>query len=83
MALGDGKRSTVVIQFEQLDDFGFFVVVRRQFTILGVGRAGPSAYWTMADLRPSAAIGCYVSSDLGGYALLGDGDVRDRLLSFY
>ena len=39
-ALDDGKHSTTVIQFEQLDDYGFFYVVRSQFTMLSVDRKG-------------------------------------------
>ena len=83
MALDEGKHSTAVVQFEQLDDYGFFVVVRSQFTILGVDRNGSRGSWGMADLRPKAAAELDVSSDLGGYALLGDWDIRDRIVNVY
>jgi hypothetical protein len=82
-ALDDGKHSTTVIQFEQFDDYGFFYVVRSQFTMLSVDRKGSGGSWNITDLRPSAAVDLQVSSDLGGYALLGEWDIRDRLLSLY
>ena len=81
--LEEGKHSTSVVQFEQLDDYGFFVIVRSQFTILGVDRAGSVASWNIADLRPNAVSGFYVSSDLGAYALLGRREIRDRSLNLY
>ena len=81
--LEEGKHSTAVVQFEQLDDYGFFMVIRSQFTILGVDRAGSVASWNIADLRPNAGSGFYVTPDLGAYALLGRGEIRDRSLDLY
>jgi hypothetical protein len=79
-ALDDGKHSTAVIQFEQLDDYGFFFIVRYQNTILGVQRDASRANWSVADLRPSGGVGIKISTDLGGYALMGKGDLRERIL---
>lgn len=81
--LEEGKHSTAVLQFAQVDDYGLFVVVRSQFTILGVDRTGTVVTWHIADLRPKALSGFYVSSDMGGYALLWRGDIRDRYLDLY
>jgi uncharacterized RDD family membrane protein YckC len=81
--LDDGKHSTVVIQFEQLDDYGFFVIVRHQNTILGVDRKASSAYWNTADLQPKAGAAINISLDLGGYALLGRAGLREAYLNRY
>jgi hypothetical protein len=79
----DGEHSTIVIQFNQIDDYGFFVMVRHQFTILGVDRKASNAYWGMADLRPKAGTSIFISSDLGGYALLARGTIREHFLDGY
>lgn len=82
-ALDEGKHSTVVIQFEQLDDYGFFILVRHQNTILGVDRKASSAYWNMTDLQPKVGASINISSDLGGYALLGRAGLREAFLNRY
>jgi hypothetical protein len=80
-SLDEGKHSTVMIQFEQLDDYGFFVIVRHQNTILGVDRKASNAYWNMADLQPKAGAAINISLDLGGYALLGKWGIRETFLN--
>jgi uncharacterized RDD family membrane protein YckC len=81
--LEDGTHSTAVIQFEQLDDYGFFVLIRHQNTILGVDRKASSAYWNTADLQPKAGAAINISLDLGGYALLGRTGLREAFFNRY
>lgn len=81
--LEDGKHSTTVIQFEKLYDYGFFVIVQYQNTILGVQREGPGLTWNISDLNPRAATAVYVSQDLAGYALLGEWSIRDDMIDNY
>ena len=78
--MDDGKHSTVVIQFDQFDDYGFFSIMRNQYTVLGIDRKGSNVSWAMADLRPGMGVSVSVSTDLGGFALLGRGNVRERIL---
>lgn len=81
--MDDGKHNTMVIHFEQLDDYGFFVIARHQFTMLGVDRKGQTASWSMANLKPSAGESIEVSTDLGVYALLGRWGARENILNLY
>jgi hypothetical protein len=81
--LEDGKHSTAVIQFEKLYDYGFFVIVQHQNTILGVQRRESRLMWGISDLNPRAATGFYVSQDLAGYALLGEWSTRENMLDNY
>jgi len=78
MNLDEGKHRTVVIQFQQLDDYGFFFIVRHQNTVLGLDRKSSNAYWSIADLQPKSGAAIGVSLDLGAYALLGEGGARER-----
>jgi hypothetical protein len=81
--LEEGKHSTTVIQFEKLYDYGFFIVIQKQNTVLGVQRSKSVLLWNISDLNPRAAIGIYASPDLAGYALLGKGSIREDMLDNY
>lgn len=79
-ALSDGEHVTRVIQFRQVNDYGFFATERLQNTVLGMDRKSSSADWTLSDLRPKSFYVVSINLELGAYALLGEGSIRERAL---
>lgn len=75
-----GQRRLTVVQFVQLEDYGFFFVKQTQNTLLGVEKNEANVIWGFTDLKPASGIGIPLSLDLGRYALLGDGATRELFI---
>jgi hypothetical protein len=74
-----GKRELTVLQFEQLDDFGLFVLTRTQNSLVGTQRVDSGTFTTFVDLFPQFGVDIYVSLDFVRWSLLGNGEGREAL----
>ncbi len=77
--IAQNQRRLTVVEFQHVDDYGFFQVREIQYTLLGVQRTDSSVIWNFTDLKPQGELGIQVSLDLGQLALLGDGATRELL----
>jgi RDD family protein len=77
--MAPGQRELTVLQFEQLDDFGLFVLTRSQTSLVATQRFDSGTYTTFADLFPQFGVNVWVSLDFVRWSLFGYGEGREAL----